>query len=125
MDQIKIKSDNNFKRDIKALAHKINVPWDSKNSRFAFYRKEEIDCESIQGEWIEQSGIIMICGSILTDNAEKKTCSHSIPGASLNEVSGYTKAKLIQLCPLLADFERKEEFKNNKMFFAGYKLTLY
>lgn len=86
MDQIKIKSDNNFKRDIDALARKIKVPWDSKNSRFAFYRKEEIDCESIQGEWIEQSGIIMICGSILTDNVEKKTCSHSIPGASLNEL---------------------------------------
>lgn len=122
MDQIKIKSDNNFKRDIDTLARKIKVPWDSKNSRFAFYRKEEIDCESIQGEWIEQSGIIMICGSILTDNVEKKTCSHSIPGASLNEVSGYTKEKLIQLCPLLADFERKGKFSNNAMFLLATNL---
>lgn len=122
MEQIKIKSRNNFKRDIDALVRKIKVSWDSKNSQFAFYRKEEIDCEFIQGEWIEQDGIIMICGSALTHNAEKTTCSHSTPETPLNEVAGYTKEKLLQLCPLLADFDQKEKISNNEMLLLATSL---
>lgn len=122
VEQIKIKSGDNFSRDVKTFAGKIKVAWDSEKSEFAFYRKEEIDLGSIQGEWIEQDGIIMLYGDIVTGDIEKIVQSNSETENTFNVINGYSKERLMQICPLLADFDQKAKISNNEMFLLATNL---
>lgn len=122
VEQIKATSGRNFKRNLKSFANKINVALDPKTSEFAVYRREEIDMDLIQGDWIEQEGIIILCNKSAIRDTEKTVPSHDEAGEKLNKIAGYTKEKLMQICPLLADFEQEEKISNDEKFLLATSL---
>ena len=119
VDQIKIRSGSNFSRNIKSLARQIEVAWDSEKEEFAFYRKEEINLKHIKGAWIEQENIIMLCDEpAIIENTKKLLNGEE---KIFDEISGCTKEKLIQSCPLFAEFSQKK-ISNNEMFLLSTSL---
>lgn len=95
---------------------------DPKTSEFAVYRKEEIDVDFIQGDWIEQDGLIILCNKSAIEDTEKTVQLYDEAGEKLNQISGYTKEKLMQICPLFADFVQKEKISNDEKFLLATSL---
>lgn len=121
VDQIKKKAGSNFSRDIKSFANTFNILWDSEKSELAVYRKQEIDLNMIQGEWLEQGNIVILRNeATIDDNTQKKL--HNETEKIFNVIDGYTKERLIQLCPLFAEFNGSEKISNDEMFLLATNL---
>lgn len=122
VQQMKVEDEKNFARNVNRLAKNINVMWDQEKKCFGFYRKEEVNHEAIQGEYIEQGGIVMVCATSNIENRTEQSDGSNGENNTSKLIKGYTKEQLMTLCPLLSDFEQGEDIGHSGKFLLATNL---
>lgn len=107
----------NYSKRARTVAKRIGSIWC--NGRFGFYEKADVELDRINGEWIEQSGIIMLCAGSNTNNFERK----SNVTKKKNKITGYTKERLEEYCLLLKEFS-EHDIEHSKKFLLATNLNM-
>lgn len=102
----------NFAERARTVAKKIKGVFI--DGTFGFYKKEDVNFDIVNGEWIEQGGIIMLCAGSSTEHMHQTR--ENIKTKKM--IKGYTRESLEKYCPLLAEFSQHDISHQEKFLLA-------